>query len=165
MDSTLRVYAVQAWKNLLFSADRRSLKVVLPEISESSLSVLICGNILIFVMPNDKFLIWKILDLINFICIIISDSEAYVQEQALGLVCNIISGCNDAIDKILSTGISDTISRQLCQTSSTEVCIQVIIYDLITLIWFQILQYNYGIFFVQFSVLVIVFSVLYSFHL
>lgn len=61
----------------------------------------------------------------------------------MGLVCNIINGRDEAIDRILSTGISDTIFRQLCRSSSNEVCIQVYY---LTLILFQIHQYNYGIF-------------------
>ncbi|GMH00047.1 hypothetical protein Nepgr_001886 [Nepenthes gracilis] len=92
MDSTVRVNAVWALRNLVFLADGGSKEGIFLELTTSTLLSLIC------------------------------DSESPVQEQALGFVRNLVDGCVESIDYVFTEDgvILHAIGRQLRRASKTE---------------------------------------------
>lgn len=96
MDSTIRLNAVWALKNLIFLAENRCKEGIFLELTPSTLSSLIC------------------------------DPELSVQEQALGFIRNIVDGCVDSVDLVFSEegSVLHAVGRQLRNASKSEVCVQ-----------------------------------------
>ncbi|KAL3529880.1 hypothetical protein ACH5RR_009202 [Cinchona calisaya] len=96
MDSTLRMNAVWALRNLIFLVNDRCKEAILLELTQSTITSLIC------------------------------DPEAFVQEQALALVRNLVDGSTDCIKHVFAEDFSllDTVIRQIQSASKAEVLIQ-----------------------------------------
>ncbi|XP_057509260.1 uncharacterized protein LOC130791934 [Actinidia eriantha] len=96
MESTLRVNAVWALRNLTFLIDNRCKGGIFLELTASALTSLI------------------------------GDPEPSVQEQALALVRNLVDGCIDSVDYVMSEDghILHAIGWQLQTASKPEVLIQ-----------------------------------------
>ncbi|XP_019155555.1 PREDICTED: armadillo repeat-containing protein 8 [Ipomoea nil] len=96
MDSTIRVKAVCALRNLIFLVNNRCKEEILLELTQPMLRCLIC------------------------------DSEASVQEQALALVRNLVDGPIDCIDYVFVEDalLLHAVGRQLQSALKTEVLIQ-----------------------------------------
>ncbi|XP_076935395.1 uncharacterized protein LOC143602027 isoform X2 [Bidens hawaiensis] len=96
MDSRVRLNAVWALRNLMFIVDNRCKDGILLELRTLSLTSLV------------------------------SDSSACVQEQALGLICNLVNGSVDSIDYVFSEDalLLNAVGRQLRSASKPEVLIQ-----------------------------------------
>ncbi|XP_022884155.1 armadillo repeat-containing protein 8-like [Olea europaea var. sylvestris] len=97
MDSTIRVNAVWALKNLMFLVNSMCKEEILLELSPSMLISLIC------------------------------DPETSVQEQALALVRNLVDGPMDSVEYVFAEEglLLNAIGRQLQSASKVEVLIQV----------------------------------------
>ncbi|CAK9164686.1 unnamed protein product [Ilex paraguariensis] len=96
MDSTIKVHAVWALRNLIFLVDNRCKERILSELTASTLASLIC------------------------------DPEAFVQEQALAFVRNLVDGPLDSVEYVLAEDglLLHAIGRQLQSASKAEVLIQ-----------------------------------------
>lgn len=96
MDSTIRVNAVWALRNLLFLVNKTCKEGIFSELTATTLSSLIC------------------------------DPKTSVQEQALGLVRNLVDGPVDSIEYIFLEDrlLLHSVGRRLLSSSSTEVLIQ-----------------------------------------
>ncbi|KAL9253965.1 Armadillo repeat-containing protein [Drosera capensis] len=96
MDSTVRLNAVRALKNLVFLVDRKSKEAISSELTASFLSSLIC------------------------------DAEPLIQEQALGFLRNLVDGSSESIDYVFSEDgvILQVVARQLRRSIITEIYIQ-----------------------------------------
>ncbi|CAH9050627.1 unnamed protein product [Cuscuta europaea] len=96
MDSTIRVKAVRALRNLMFLVNNRCKEEILLELTQPTLICLIC------------------------------DPETCVQEQALALVRNLVSGTIDCIDYVFSEDslLLHAVGRQLQSASKPEILIQ-----------------------------------------
>ncbi|CAA2992244.1 armadillo repeat-containing 8 [Olea europaea subsp. europaea] len=96
MDSTIRVNAVWALKNLMFLVNSMCKEEILLELSPSMLISLIC------------------------------DPETSVQEQALALVRNLVDGPMDSVEYVFAEEglLLNAIGRQLQSASKVEVLIQ-----------------------------------------
>ncbi|XP_076932480.1 uncharacterized protein LOC143598039 isoform X2 [Bidens hawaiensis] len=96
MDSRVRLNAVWALRNLMFIVDNRCKDGILLELRTLSLTSLV------------------------------SDSSACVQEQALGLICNLVNTSADSIDYVFSEDalLLNAVGRQLRSASKPEVLIQ-----------------------------------------
>ncbi|KAJ7959750.1 armadillo repeat-containing protein 8 [Quillaja saponaria] len=96
MDSTIRLNALWALRNLIFLADKICKQGVFMELTASSFASLIC------------------------------DPEPSVQEQALALVRNLIDGCVDSVEYVMAEDalILDAVGRQLQNVSKDEIGIQ-----------------------------------------
>ncbi|KAK7289705.1 hypothetical protein RIF29_03560 [Crotalaria pallida] len=96
MDSSLRVNAVRALRNMLFQTDKMCKEVIFVELTASSMASLIC------------------------------DPEPSVQEQALALVRNFVDGCVYSVEYAFAEDgiILDAVGRQLRKSPTVEVGIQ-----------------------------------------
>lgn len=96
MDSTVRLNAVWALKNLIFLAENQFKEGIFQELTPSTLWSLIC------------------------------DHEPAVQEQAICFVRNLVDGCVNSIEYVFTEEaiILQAIGRQLRRASKSEVCIQ-----------------------------------------
>ncbi|XP_027152067.1 armadillo repeat-containing protein 8 [Coffea eugenioides] len=96
MDSTIRMNAVCALRNLMFLVSDRCKEAILLELTQSTLTSLIC------------------------------DPEASVQEQALALVRNLVDGSTDGIRHVFADNCSllRAVVRQIQSASKVEVVIQ-----------------------------------------
>ncbi|CAL0335031.1 unnamed protein product [Lupinus luteus] len=96
MDSSLRLNAVRALRNMLFLTDKMCKEVLFVELTASSMASLIC------------------------------DPEPSVQEQALALVRNFVDGCVYSVEYAFAEDgvILDAVGRQLRKFSKVEVGIQ-----------------------------------------
>nr|XP_043634317.1 armadillo repeat-containing protein 8 [Erigeron canadensis] len=96
MDSTVRLNAVWALRNLMFLVDSRCKEGILMELRALTLSSLVC------------------------------DPSASVQEQALALVCNLVNGHADSIEHVFTDdgSLLDAVGRQLWSASKPEVLVQ-----------------------------------------
>ncbi|KAI7984322.1 Armadillo repeat-containing protein 8 [Camellia lanceoleosa] len=96
MESTVRVNAVWALRNLMFLKDHRCKEEIFLELTASTLASLIC------------------------------DPEPSVQEQALGLVRNLVHGCIDSVEYVFADDalILHAVGRQLQTASKAEVLIE-----------------------------------------
>ncbi|KAL9248377.1 hypothetical protein vseg_021705 [Gypsophila vaccaria] len=96
MDSSIRLNAIWALKNLIFLADNHLKDGIVQELTPSTLSSLIC------------------------------DPEPSVQEQALCFTRNLVDGCIDCIEHVFMEEaiILHAVVRQLKSASKPEVCIQ-----------------------------------------
>ncbi|KAK6925631.1 Armadillo, partial [Dillenia turbinata] len=96
MDSSLRLNAVWALRNLVFLANIRHKEEILLELTSSTLVSLI------------------------------NDPEPFVQEQALAFTRNIVDGNINSIELVLNEdcAILNAAGRQLWSASKTEVLIQ-----------------------------------------
>ncbi|XP_068643588.1 uncharacterized protein [Aristolochia californica] len=96
MDSVPRLNAVWALRNLMFLSDKMGKESILLELTISTLASLIC------------------------------DPELSVQEQALGLVCNLVDGSMDSIEYAFAEDgkIIKAVARQVTNATDPEVCIQ-----------------------------------------
>ncbi|KAL5125986.1 Armadillo repeat-containing protein 8 [Glycine soja] len=96
MDSSLRLNAVLALRNMVFLADKMCKEGIFKELTVSSVASLIC------------------------------DPEPSVQEQALALVCNFVDGCIDCVEYAFAEDgiILDAVARQLKKSSKIEIGIQ-----------------------------------------
>ncbi|KAJ0982324.1 hypothetical protein J5N97_010579 [Dioscorea zingiberensis] len=96
MDSTLRLKAVSALRNVTFLADTISKESIILELTISTLASLIC------------------------------DSETAIQQQALALVGNLVDGYADSTKHIFADDglIMNAVVRQLRSAFSAEICIQ-----------------------------------------
>ncbi|WOH15194.1 hypothetical protein DCAR_0934731 [Daucus carota subsp. sativus] len=96
MDSTIRVNAVWALRNLMFLVDNTCKEGIFSELTAMTLRSLIC------------------------------DPKPSVQEQALGLVRNLVDGSVDSIEYMFLEDclLLNTVGRQLLSASKTEVLIQ-----------------------------------------
>lgn len=96
MDSTVRLNAVWALRNLMFLVDNRCKEGI--------------------------FLELRALTLISLVC----DPSASVQEQALALVCNLVNGPADSIDYVFTDDgvLLNAVGRQLWSASKPEVLVQ-----------------------------------------
>ncbi|CAI9272997.1 unnamed protein product [Lactuca saligna] len=95
MDSTVRLNAVWALRNLMFLVDSRC--------------------------KEEIFMDLKLFPLTR----LISDSNACVQEQALGLVCNLVNGPVDSIMYLFTEGLLlNTVGRELRRASKPQVLVQ-----------------------------------------
>lgn len=96
MDSTLRLNAVWALRNLMFLADSKGKEHILLELTISTLASLI------------------------------SDPEPLIQEKALALVRNLVDGGADCVDYAFKedSAIMNAVTRQMWNATASEVCIQ-----------------------------------------
>ncbi|XP_050110866.1 uncharacterized protein C26H5.04-like [Malus sylvestris] len=96
MDSTVRLNALWALRNLMFLADNACKQEIFMEFTASSLASVIC------------------------------DPEPFVQEQALALIRNLVDGCVKSIDLAFAENgmILDAVGRQLQNVSKDEIWIQ-----------------------------------------
>ncbi|XP_023751498.1 uncharacterized protein LOC111899856 [Lactuca sativa] len=95
MDSTVKLNAVWALRNLMFLVDSRC--------------------------KEEIFMDLKLFPLTR----LISDSNACVQEQALGLVCNLVNGPVDSIMYLFTEGLLlNTVGRELRRASKPQVLVQ-----------------------------------------
>ncbi|KAL8210451.1 hypothetical protein R6Q57_004888 [Mikania cordata] len=96
MDSRVRLSAVRALRNLMFLVDSKCKEGIFLELRALSLTSLV------------------------------SDPSACVQEQALGLICNLINGPVDSIDYVFTEDalLLNAVGRQLRSASKPEVLIQ-----------------------------------------
>ncbi|KAL9319982.1 hypothetical protein ACSQ67_011821 [Phaseolus vulgaris] len=96
MDSSLRLNAVWALRNMVFLADKICKEGVFVELTASSMASLIC------------------------------DPEPSVQEQALALVRNFVDGCLYSVEHAFAEDgiILDAVGRQLKKSSKIEIGIQ-----------------------------------------
>uniref|UniRef100_A0A5B6ZSE1 Putative armadillo repeat-containing protein 8 n=1 Tax=Davidia involucrata TaxID=16924 RepID=A0A5B6ZSE1_DAVIN len=96
MDSTVRVNAVCALRNLMFLKDYGCKEGIFSELTASTLTSLI------------------------------HDHESSVQEQALALVRNLVDGCIDSVEHVFAEDslILHAVGRQLQSASKAEVLIQ-----------------------------------------
>lgn len=97
MDSNVRLNAVWALRNLMFLVDTRCKEEIFMELKLFPLTRLIC------------------------------DSNACVQEQALGLVCNLVNGHPDSIMYLFTEEglLLNTVGRELRRASKPQVLVQV----------------------------------------
>ncbi|KAK9078543.1 hypothetical protein SSX86_002600 [Deinandra increscens subsp. villosa] len=104
MDSRVRVNAVRALRNLMFLVDSRCKEGIFLELRALSLTSLISGNPI--VTPRD--------------------TSACVQEQALGLICNLVNGPVDSIEYVFTEDalLLNAVGRQVWSSSKPEVLIQ-----------------------------------------
>ncbi|XP_015875901.1 uncharacterized protein LOC107412611 [Ziziphus jujuba] len=93
MDSTVRSNALRALRNLVFLAEKVCKEGIFLELTASSLASLV------------------------------SDPEPFVQEQALGLIRNLVDGCMNSVEFIFSEDriILDAVGRQLRNASKAEI--------------------------------------------
>ncbi|XP_050222428.1 uncharacterized protein LOC126672518 [Mercurialis annua] len=96
MDSTVRINALWALKNMVFQADNRFKEMAFMEITASLLANLIC------------------------------DYDPCVQEQALALVRNLVDGCASCLDYVFAENaiVLDAVGRQLASASEAGIGIQ-----------------------------------------
>ncbi|XP_027332043.1 armadillo repeat-containing protein 8-like [Abrus precatorius] len=96
MDSSLRLNAVWALRNMVFLADKMCKEAIFMELTASSVASLIC------------------------------DPEPSVQEHALALVRNFVDGCMDCVEYAFAEDgiILDAVGRQLQKSSKIEIGIQ-----------------------------------------
>ncbi|KAI3705449.1 hypothetical protein L1987_75687 [Smallanthus sonchifolius] len=96
MDSTVRLNAVWALRNLMFLVDNRCKEGIFLELRALSLTSLI------------------------------SDPSVFVQEQALGFICNLVNGSVDSIDYVFAEDalLLNAVGRQVWSASKPEVLIQ-----------------------------------------
>ncbi|XP_047325001.1 armadillo repeat-containing protein 8-like isoform X1 [Impatiens glandulifera] len=96
MDSSLRLNAVWALRNLIFLTDRQFKEVVMLELTSTALLSLIC------------------------------DSETSVQEQALAFVRNLVDGPLECIDYVFAEGglLLQAVCRQIRSALKDEVLVQ-----------------------------------------
>ncbi|XP_061375434.1 uncharacterized protein LOC133317592 [Gastrolobium bilobum] len=96
MDSSLRLNAVWALRNMVFLADKMCKEVIFMELTVSSVASLIC------------------------------DPEPSVQEQSLALVRNFIDGCMDSVEYAFAEDgiLLHAVGRQLRKSSKVEIGIQ-----------------------------------------
>ncbi|XP_024984927.1 armadillo repeat-containing protein 8 isoform X2 [Cynara cardunculus var. scolymus] len=96
MDSTVRLNAVWALRNLMFLVDSRCKEGIFMELRALTLTSLVC------------------------------DPSASVQEQALALVCNLVNGPVDSIEYVFTEDglLLNAVGRQLWSASKHEVLIQ-----------------------------------------
>ncbi|PRQ32947.1 hypothetical protein RchiOBHm_Chr5g0052041 [Rosa chinensis] len=96
MDSTLRLNALWALRNLMCLADYICKQGIFMELTASSLASLIC------------------------------DPEPFVQEQALALIRNLVDGCMNSVELVFAEDgiILDAVGRQLQSASRDEIWIQ-----------------------------------------
>ncbi|KAH1197104.1 Armadillo repeat-containing protein 8 [Glycine max] len=96
MDSSLRLNAVWALRNMVFLADKICKEGIFVELTASSMASLIC------------------------------DPEPSVQEQALALVRNFVDGCVYSVEHAFAEDgiILDAVGRQLQKSSKIEIGIQ-----------------------------------------
>ncbi|CAL0301725.1 unnamed protein product [Lupinus luteus] len=96
MDSSLRLNAVRALRNMLFLIDKMSKEVIFVELTASSLASLIC------------------------------DPESCVQVQALALVRNFVDGCVYSVEYAFAEDgiILGAVGKQLRKSSKVEIGIQ-----------------------------------------
>lgn len=96
MDSDLRLNALGALRNLVFLVDYARKESIFGELTASLLASLVC------------------------------DSEPSVQEQALGLLRNLVDGCMDSIEFVFAEDgvLLDAIGRQLQSAFNAEIGIQ-----------------------------------------
>ncbi|XP_021682977.2 uncharacterized protein LOC110666697 isoform X1 [Hevea brasiliensis] len=96
MESTVRLNALWALKNMVFLADDRCKEGIFMELTASLLASLIC------------------------------DHNPFVQEQALALVRNLIDGCISSVEYVFTENgiILDAVRKQLESTSKAEIGIQ-----------------------------------------
>lgn len=96
VDSDLRLNALGALRNLVFLADYAHKESIFGELTASLLASLVC------------------------------DSEPSVQEQALGLLRNLVDGCMDSIEFVFAEEgvLLDAIGRQLQSAFNAEIGIQ-----------------------------------------
>ncbi|XP_060216022.1 uncharacterized protein LOC132643578 isoform X3 [Lycium barbarum] len=106
MDSTIRVKAVCALRNLTFLVNDKCKEEILSELTELTLRSLIC------------------------------DPEACVQEQALAMVRNLVDGPLDSIQHVFTEDalLLHAVGQQLQSATKAEVFIQVLI-SLLRLLW------------------------------
>ncbi|XP_024984932.1 armadillo repeat-containing protein 8 isoform X3 [Cynara cardunculus var. scolymus] len=97
MDSTVRLNAVWALRNLMFLVDSRCKEGIFMELRALTLTSLVC------------------------------DPSASVQEQALALVCNLVNGPVDSIEYVFTEDglLLNAVGRQLWSASKHEVLIQI----------------------------------------
>ncbi|XP_071706361.1 uncharacterized protein [Rutidosis leptorrhynchoides] len=96
MDSTVRLNAVWALRNLMFLVDSKCKEGIFKELGALTLTSLVC------------------------------DPSASVQEQALALVCNLVNGPVNSIDYVFTDDgiILNAVGRQLWSASKPEVLVQ-----------------------------------------
>ncbi|KAE9594134.1 hypothetical protein Lalb_Chr18g0050571 [Lupinus albus] len=96
MDSSLRLNAVRALRNMLFLTDKMCKEVIFVELTASSMASLIC------------------------------DPESCVQVQALALVRNFVDGCVYSVEYAFAEDgiILDAVGKQLRKSSKVEIGIQ-----------------------------------------
>ncbi|KAL5766564.1 hypothetical protein ACOSP7_017181 [Xanthoceras sorbifolium] len=96
MDATIRLNALWALRNLTFQAENKCKERVFMELTASLLASLIC------------------------------DPEAFVQEQALALVRNLVDGCINSVECVFAEDgiILDAVGRQLQSALKVEIGIQ-----------------------------------------
>ncbi|XP_057745839.1 uncharacterized protein LOC130964055 [Arachis stenosperma] len=96
MDSSLRLNAIWALRNMVFHADKICKEVIFVELTASAIASLIC------------------------------DPEPSVQEQTMGLVRNFVHGCIYSVEYAFAEDgiILDAILRQLQKSSKVEIGIQ-----------------------------------------
>ncbi|ONI13851.1 hypothetical protein PRUPE_4G249300 [Prunus persica] len=96
MDSTVRLNALWALRNLMFLADNVCKEGIFMEFTASSLASVIC------------------------------DPEPFVQEQALALIRNLVDGCIKSVELVFTEDgmILDAVRRQLQNASTDEIWIQ-----------------------------------------
>ncbi|CAA2992240.1 armadillo repeat-containing 8 isoform X1 [Olea europaea subsp. europaea] len=124
MDSTIRVNAVWALKNLMFLVNSMCKEEILLELSPSMLISLICGNCyagIIIKMLHSYDTLFTVCNSIFF-----ADPETSVQEQALALVRNLVDGPMDSVEYVFAEEglLLNAIGRQLQSASKVEVLIQ-----------------------------------------
>ncbi|KAM1041056.1 hypothetical protein TB1_029620 [Malus domestica] len=96
MDSTVRLNAIWALRNLTFLADHACKQEIFKELTASSLASVIC------------------------------DPEPFVQEQALALIRNLVDGCMKSVELVFAEDgmLLDAVGRQLQNASKDEILIQ-----------------------------------------
>ncbi|TQD81562.1 hypothetical protein C1H46_032877 [Malus baccata] len=96
MDSTVRLNAIWALRNLTFLADNACKQEIFMELTASSLASVIC------------------------------DPEPFVQEQALALIRNLVDGCMKSVELVFAEDgmLLDAVGRQLQNASKDEILIQ-----------------------------------------
>ncbi|MED6219909.1 hypothetical protein PIB30_040189 [Stylosanthes scabra] len=96
MDSSLRLNAIWALRNMVFHTDKICKEVIFVELTASAIASLIC------------------------------DPEPSVQEQTMGLVRNFVHGCIYSVEYAFAEDgiILDAIGRQLQKSSKVEIGIQ-----------------------------------------
>ncbi|CAJ1971555.1 unnamed protein product [Sphenostylis stenocarpa] len=132
MDSSLRLNAVWALRNMVFLADKMCKERIFMELTVSSVASLICGNGL-----HCQFLFFLINWCVPKKVIIVpkkviidsgytADPEPSVQEQALALVRNLVDGCIDCVEYAFAEDgiILDAVGKQLQKSSKIDIGIQ-----------------------------------------
>ncbi|KAJ4825384.1 hypothetical protein Tsubulata_012539 [Turnera subulata] len=145
MDSTLRLNALWALRNMMFLADDRCKETIILELTASLLASLIAATstgpeafpfgmtaptFQLQVSASVKSLkrsdkVYLIVNLCSF-GILTADPEPSIQEQALGFVRNLVDGCAKSIEFIFAEDgiILDAVGRQLQSASKAEIGIQ-----------------------------------------